>query len=119
MLGVEWILSASAVGSLQERYRPLDIVVPDQFLDRTPGRISTFFGRGLVAHITFARPLCDTLSGIAHDAGTAVGSHGPSRWRLRVHRGSAVFDAGRVASLPLVADGYYWDDQPAGGQARA
>ena len=81
MLGVEWILSASAVGSLQERYRPLDIVVPDQFLDRTRGRISTFFGRGLVAHITFARPLCDTLSGIAHDAGTAVGA--------TVHRGGA------------------------------
>ena len=79
MLGVEWLLSASAVGSLQERYRPLDIVIPDQFLDRTRGRISTFFGRGLVAHITFARPLCDTLSGIAHDAGTAVGA--------TVHRG--------------------------------
>ena len=81
MLGAEWILSASAVGSLQERYRPLDIVIPDQFLDRTRGRISTFFGRGLVAHITFARPLCDTLSGIAHDAATAVGA--------TVHRGGA------------------------------
>ena len=79
MLGVEWILSASAVGSLQERYRPLDIVVPDQFLDRTRGRISTFFGRGLVAHIPFARPLCDTLSGIAYDVATAVGA--------TVHRG--------------------------------
>ena len=81
MLGVEWILSASAVGSLQERYRPLDIVVPDQFLDRTRGRISTFFGRGLVAHIPFARPLCDTLSGIAYDVATAVG--------VTVHRGGA------------------------------
>ena len=81
MLGVEWILSASAVGSLQERYRPLDIVVPDQFLDRTRGRISTFFGRGLVAHIPFARPLCDTLSGIAYDVATAVGA--------TVHRGGA------------------------------
>ena len=81
MLGVEWILSASAVGSLQERYRPLDIVVPDQFLDRTRGRISTFFGRGLVAHIPFARPLCDTLSGIAYDVAAAVGA--------TVHRGGA------------------------------
>ena len=71
----------SAVGSLQERYRPLDIVVPDQFLDRTRGRISTFFGRGLVAHIPFARPLCDTLSGIAYDVATAVGA--------TVHRGGA------------------------------
>ena len=62
MLGVEWLVSASAVGSLQERYRPLDIVVPDQFFDRTRGRVSTFFGRGVVAHITFAHPICNTLS---------------------------------------------------------
>ena len=48
MLGVEYILSASAVGSLKEEYKPLDIVIPDQFIDRTKGRISTFFGRGLV-----------------------------------------------------------------------
>src|SRR6476659_2218602 len=49
LLGAEWILSASAVGSLQEQYRPLDIVSPDQFIDRTMGRISTFLGRGVVA----------------------------------------------------------------------
>ena len=64
MLGVEHILSASAVGSLKEEYKPLDIVVPDQFFDRTRGRISTFFGRGLVAHVAFAHPLCATLSAI-------------------------------------------------------
>ena len=51
VLGVERLISASAVGSLKHEYRPLDIVVPDQFFDRTKGRISTFFGRGLVAHI--------------------------------------------------------------------
>ena len=79
MLGVEWIVSASAVGSLQERYRPLDIVFPDQFLDRTRGRISTFFGRGLVAHITFAHPLCETLSGIAYESARTTGA--------TVHRG--------------------------------
>jgi len=67
-LGVEWIISASAVGSLQERYRPLDIVIPDQFLDRTRGRISTFFGQGIVAHITFAHPVCEKLSGLAYDS---------------------------------------------------
>ena len=67
-LGVEWIISASAVGSLQEQYRPLDIVVPDQFLDRTRGRVSTFFGRGLVAHITFAHPVCAILSEIVHES---------------------------------------------------
>jgi 5'-methylthioadenosine phosphorylase len=79
LLGVERILSASAVGSLKEQFRPLDIVVPDQFFDRTRGRISTFFGRGLVAHIAFAHPLCADLSAIAADAAQAVGA--------TVHRG--------------------------------
>jgi 5'-methylthioadenosine phosphorylase len=78
-LGVEWILSASAVGSLQEEYRPLDIVVPDQFLDRTKGRISTFFGGGIVAHVGFAHPFCAALSEIATDAA--------SQAEARVHRG--------------------------------
>ena len=72
-LGVEWIVSASAVGSLQEKYKPLDIVIPDQFLDRTRGRISTFFGRGLVAHVAFANPLCNVLSGIIYDAAVSAG----------------------------------------------
>jgi 5'-methylthioadenosine phosphorylase len=79
LLGVERIISASAVGSLKEEYRPLDILVPDQFFDRTKGRISTFFGRGLVAHIAFAHPLCPVLSSIAADAAASVGA--------TVHRG--------------------------------
>ena len=72
-LGVEYIVSASAVGSLKERYRPQDMVVPDQFFDRTKGRISTFFGRGLVAHVGFAHPFCPTLSDIAYQAAQAAG----------------------------------------------
>ena len=79
LLGVERIISASAVGSLREEYKPLDILVPDQFFDRTKGRISTFFGRGLVAHVAFAHPLCRVLSSIAADAAEAVGG--------TVHRG--------------------------------
>ena len=71
-VGVEFILSASAVGSLKEEYRPLDIVVPDQFIDRTKGRISTFFGRGLAAHVGFAHPFCRTLSRVALEAGAGV-----------------------------------------------
>ena len=55
-LGVERIVSLSAVGSLKEEHRPLDFVIPDQFFDRTRGRVSTFFGEGLVAHISFAEP---------------------------------------------------------------
>ena len=73
-LGAEWIVSASAVGSLQERYRPQDIVVPDQFFDRTRGRVSTFFGEGLVAHVSFANPLCPVLSGLAAETATDVGA---------------------------------------------
>ncbi len=63
LLGVERILSASAVGSLQEQYAPLDMVIPDQFFDRTRARAheSTFFGEGIVAHVTFAHPVCDEL----------------------------------------------------------
>ena len=78
-LGVEWVVSASAVGSLQQQYRPLDIVIPDQFLDRTRGRISTFFGDGIVAHIPFAHPVCDALAGVAAEACEASGA--------RMHRG--------------------------------
>jgi 5'-methylthioadenosine phosphorylase len=74
MLGVEYILSASAVGSLKEEYEPLDIVIPDQFIDRTRGRISTFFGRGLVAHVGFAHPFCAILSGIAYNSGQQAGA---------------------------------------------
>lgn len=67
-LGVEYILSASAVGSLQEAAKPLDIVIPDQFIDRTKNRISTFFGEGLVAHIAFGEPICSNLAGVLADA---------------------------------------------------
>jgi len=74
MLGVEYILSASAVGSLKEEYKPLDIVIPDQFIDRTKGRISTFFGRGLAAHVGFAHPFCKILSRVVNTSGQASGA---------------------------------------------
>ena len=73
-LGVEYILSASAVGSLKQEYKPLDIVIPDQFIDRTRGRVSTFFGRGLVAHIAFAHPFCKLLSDVALASGKGAGA---------------------------------------------
>jgi 5'-methylthioadenosine phosphorylase len=90
-LGVERILSASAVGSLQERYAPLDMVIPDQFFDRTRARAheSTFFGEGIVAHITFAHPVCESLGDVlgescraagvnAHRGGTYICMEGPA-----------------------------------------
>jgi 5'-methylthioadenosine phosphorylase len=74
LLGVEHIVSASAVGSLKEEYKPLDIVIPDQFVDRTKGRASTFFGRGLAAHVGFAHPFCGILSGLAHESARSAGA---------------------------------------------
>src|SRR6195256_623181 len=73
MLGVERILSLSAVGSLKEEHRPLDFVIPDQFFDRTKARPSTFFGEGLVAHVSFAHPICSQLAHVARRAAHTVG----------------------------------------------
>ncbi len=81
LLGVERIISASAVGSLQEQYAPTDILIPDQFFDRTRGRISTFFGDGIVAHITFAHPVCDALCDVLEEAGATATSD------IKIHRG--------------------------------
>lgn len=67
-LGVEYVISASAVGSLQQEAKPLDMVIPDQFIDRTKNRISTFFGEGIVGHIAFGDPVCGELSQILGDA---------------------------------------------------
>jgi len=82
LLGVERILSASAVGSLQEQYAPLDMVIPDQFFDRTRARAheSTFFGDGIVAHVTFANPVCDEVGDILEAACKEA-------TEVKVHRG--------------------------------
>ena len=79
LLGAEWILSASAVGSMREDVKPLDILIPDQFFDRTRGRIGTFFGNGLVAHVSLADPTCPVLGEVLYRAGTQAGA--------RMHRG--------------------------------
>jgi 5'-methylthioadenosine phosphorylase len=72
-LGVERILSLSAVGSLKEEHQPLDFVIPDQFVDRTRGRVSTFFGEGLVAHVGFSHPICPQLSKVVLGAAEQAG----------------------------------------------
>jgi 5'-methylthioadenosine phosphorylase len=81
LLGIEYILSVSAVGSLQEQYAPTDMVIPDQFFDRTRARAneSTFFGQGIVGHVTFAHPVCNQLGDILEESCKAVG--------VNVHRG--------------------------------
>ncbi len=91
LLGVEYILSVSAVGSLQKQYKPTDMVIPDQFFDRTRGRVkeSTFFGEGIVGHVTFAHPVCSELGDIleascksvdvtTHRGGTYLCMEGPA-----------------------------------------
>ncbi len=89
-LGVDWIISVSAVGSLQKKYKPCDIVLPDQFFDRTKRSLEhTFFGRGIVAHIAFADPICGELRELlfqsaqaegarVHNGGTYVNMEGPA-----------------------------------------
>ena len=79
LLGVEAIVSASAVGSLREELRPLDLVFPDQFIDRTFDRTATFFGNGIVAHVGFAHPFCEGLRLLTAGSAEAAGA--------RVHRG--------------------------------
>ncbi|HSB81363.1 MAG TPA: S-methyl-5'-thioadenosine phosphorylase [Candidatus Methylomirabilis sp.] len=74
VLGAEWILSASAVGSMKEEIRPLDMLIPDQFFDRTKCRASTFFGNGLIAHVSFADPVCAVLRDALYRAGREVGA---------------------------------------------
>jgi 5'-methylthioadenosine phosphorylase len=88
VLGVEWLISVSAVGSMKLEYRPTDIVVPDQFYDRSRHRADTFFGNGLVAHVSMAQPICPGLQQLfydcaqkagasAHNGGTYVNMEGP------------------------------------------
>ncbi len=71
-LGVEYLISASAVGSLKAEVKPLDLVIPDQFIDRTKNRISTFFGEGIVAHIAFGEPICQNLASVLAEAIAAL-----------------------------------------------
>ena len=76
-LGAQWIISVSAVGSLQEKYQPCDIVVVDQFLDRTKQSANhTFFGRGIVAHVAFSHPICEELRKILLETARACGATG-------------------------------------------
>jgi len=88
-LGVKWLISMSAVGSLKEELRPTDVVIPDQFYDRTKSRVDTFFGDGVVAHISFGDPVCKGLfvilieaareaGAVVHEGGTYVNMQGPA-----------------------------------------
>ncbi|MCL0029690.1 S-methyl-5'-thioadenosine phosphorylase [Dehalococcoidia bacterium] len=73
-LGVEWIISINSAGSLREELEPRHLVIPDQLIDRTRNRVNSFFGNGLVVHIAFAEPFCQTLSEILHQAARDAGA---------------------------------------------
>lgn len=79
-LGVEWVISVSAVGSLREHIAPRDLLIPDQLFDRTKSRVNSFFERGLVVHCTFAEPFCPTLSSLLVEAASELGD-------VKVHQG--------------------------------
>ncbi len=79
-LGVEWVISVSAVGSLREDIAPRDLVIPDQLFDRTKSRVNSFFEQGIVVHCTFAEPFCPTLSKLLLDAARELGD-------VKVHAG--------------------------------
>jgi 5'-methylthioadenosine phosphorylase len=78
-LGVEWVIAISAVGSMREQIRPLDLVIPDQFFDATKRRVSSFFGEGIVGHVGMAEPICPGLATVLEKAGRHTGA--------TVHRG--------------------------------
>jgi len=78
-LGIEWIIAINSCGSFKEELKPRDLVVPDQVIDRTKGRVSTFFGNGLVGHIPFAEPFCPNLANVLYEAARESGAN--------VHRG--------------------------------
>ncbi|OAB62654.1 S-methyl-5'-thioadenosine phosphorylase [Leptolyngbya valderiana BDU 20041] len=81
-LGVDYLISASAVGSLKEAVKPIDLVVPDQFIDRTKDRVATFFGDGIVAHIGFGDPVCPQLASVLAEAADSI-----DLGEASVHRG--------------------------------
>ena len=98
-LGVEWIISVSAVGSLKEEIQPLDLVIPDQLIDRTKSRVNSFFGDGIVVHVTFAEPFCPVLSQMLYQAALDVGA--------RIHlRGTYVVMEGPLFSTKAESNLY-------------
>ena len=110
MLGVERIISASAVGSLKEDLRPLDFLIPDQFYDKTRLRIATFFGDGVVAHVGFDKPMCAAVAEVLARCVQNRSRKSSQRRHLRLHGGSAIFHARRGSRSSPVALRCRWHD---------
>ena len=114
-LGVKRIVSVSACGSLREAYAPGNIVIPDQIFDFTHKRDRSFFGGGLVAHVSVADPFCKSLSDVLEEAVKANGATLPSRRHLHHHRGAAFLHQGRIPDLSPMGAGYHRHDRLARG----
>ena len=101
-LGAQWVISISAVGSMKEEIRPLDLVVPDQFFDATKRRVSSFFGDGIVAHVGMAEPVCPDLAGALEKAARQTSATvGSSCSTVRTWRGSGPSgSSGLSSSVP-------------------
>ena len=119
LLGVERILSLSAVGSLKQEHKPTDFVIPDQFVDRTTKRVSTFFGDGVVGHVAFADPVCGEVAAVLHGACKIGGGGREDGRHVYLHGRAAVFDQGGVESVSQLGHGRDRHDQSAGSEAGA
>ena len=117
MLGVERILSVSAVGSLKEEHKPTDFVIPDQFIDRTFARVGTFFGDGIVGHVAFGDPVCKTVRVAFAKACAEVGVAATNGGTYVCMEGPQFFDAGRIEPLQELGRRRDRHDQLAGGEA--
>ena len=118
-LGVERIVSVSAVGSLKDEHRPMDFVIPDQFFDRTRHRVDTFFGDGVVAHIGFGDPICPELGKTVVSSAQESGRECEARRNVCVHGRTAVFDQGGIERVSQLGDGRNRNDEFAGSEAGA
>ena len=118
-LGVHYVLSASAVGSLREELKPLDVVVPDQLFDRTKARPSTFFGDGVVVHMGFADPFCPYTSKLIVEAGSEVGATVHEGGTYVCIEGPQFSTRAESNVVPPARLRHHRHDEPAGGQAGA
>ena len=116
MLGVERIISVSAVGSLREQFAPLDLVVPDQLIDRTRLRDSTFFDEDVVVHVALAEPFCAHASQVIYDTARQLDITAHSGGTMVVMEGG-FFHQGGIFHVPVLGRRHYRDDCPTGSQA--
>ena len=119
-LNVRWLISVAAVGSLQEKYAPRDVLLPSQFYDRTSQRgTHTFFGEGIAAHVAFAEPISANLRNLLADSARSLGCHGAQRRHLREYGWPCFFHPCRIGIQSSQRFRCDRDDESAGGETGA